>query len=71
METTPKVLEREYGEVGTIFITVEEAAEIAQVHRDTIFRWLHGGKIPGFQSAKKGKWRINRQKFIEVLSGLE
>lgn len=53
------------------FITASEAARIAGVANETMCIWLRSGRIPGFQSGKKGTWRISKQKLMRLLLGEE
>ena len=40
------------------YLTIDQAAELLQVHYNTIYRWLTTGVLPG---AKIGEsWRIKR-----------
>jgi excisionase family DNA binding protein len=40
------------------FLTVEQAAELLQVHPNTVYLWLQDGKLAGAKIG--GTWRIRR-----------
>lgn len=49
-------------------ITATEAAALARVNRDTIYRWGRTGRIPKDAIIHIGRTvRINRAKFLKVL----
>lgn len=55
--------------VETDFITVTEAARIANVHNNTMRDWIKTGKIPAFQAKEGGWYRISKSTLLSILSG--
>jgi excisionase family DNA binding protein len=50
----------------TLTFSIDEAAELAGVARDTLFRLAKNGRLPG--AVRLGKrWVVNRQKFLAYL----
>lgn len=47
------------------YITVEELAKIANVHTETVRRWLKAGKIEGKKFGKS--WRISKNELKKIL----
>ena len=43
------------------WLTAEQAAELLQVHPETVREWLRRGKIPGGRAGPRGNWRIQRR----------
>lgn len=44
------------GRNGRTVLTVSEVADWLRVHPQTVYRWAHEGKLPGFQLG--GTWRF-------------
>ncbi len=58
--------------VGDRWFTVEQVAEIIQVHPETVRRWLREGRLKGFALGGKSGWRIRERDidaFIEDAEG--
>jgi len=47
------------------FLTVNEFAEIANVHPLTVHRWLKAGKIEGKKF--ENRWRISKEELKKIL----
>lgn len=48
------------------FYTVTEIADMLRVHRYTVIRWIHSGKVRAYRSGKN--WRIKKSDFKEWLN---
>ena len=48
-------------------LTPEEAADYLRVDRETIYRRLRAGQLPGNKVG--GQWRLLRQELIQFLKG--
>jgi predicted site-specific integrase-resolvase len=57
-----------------MLITVKKAAEIAQVHQNTIRRWLYTGLLKGTKIPTSGnkqtRWRIDENKLNDLLHSI-
>jgi excisionase family DNA binding protein len=45
-------------ETNNGYLTVEQVAEMLQVHQNTVYRWLENGKMKG--ALIGGTWRIRK-----------
>lgn len=43
-------------EMGNELLTVQEAADLLRVHRNTIYAMIHDGRLPAFKVGRA--WRI-------------
>ncbi len=50
---------------GTI-LTIAEVAQILRMHRNTVYRLIKGGDIPGFKIGVN--WRVNEKALRTVLA---
>jgi excisionase family DNA binding protein len=57
----------EYARKYQPLITVEQAAEIAQVPRGTIYDWSSRGLFNGFKSQRGRRIRLSRDAFLRFL----
>jgi excisionase family DNA binding protein len=46
------------------FFSIKETADKLGVHWQTIYRWIHSGKIPGLETTPSGRYHIPR-KWVE------
>ncbi len=54
---------------GERWLTVAQAAEIAQVHPETLREWLRNGKVPGNLISRRAGYRIRQTDLERFLSG--
>lgn len=48
------------------YYTPEEAGEILSLHKETIYRWLRSGKLPGTKVSHKC-WRISLAQIEQMM----
>ncbi len=46
------------------YFTIKEVAEIAQVHQQTVYRWLQRGALTGIRLG--GRWRIPMPALVRI-----
>lgn len=51
------------------FLTVQQAAEVAQVHPETMREWCRRGRIPATLISRRAGWRIRQSDLEAFLSG--
>jgi len=54
---------------GERWLTVAQAAEVAQVHPETLRAWLRRGKVPGNLISRRAGYRIRQSDLERFLSG--
>lgn len=50
------------------YLTAEELAEKLKVHRETVYRWVKGNKIP-FLRLENGDYRFKQDEVEQVMRG--
>lgn len=55
---------------ATQWLTVEEAADIAKVHEQTIRRWLRAGTLKGHLISRRAGYRIQSDDLSAFMSGV-
>lgn len=50
------------------FLTISEVAQVLRLHRNTVYRLIKGGDIPGFKIGVT--WRVNEKTLRRVLAHL-
>jgi excisionase family DNA binding protein len=51
------------------YLTVEESAQLLQVHEQTVRRWLRSGFLKGTLISRRAGYRIRRSEVQRVLDG--
>jgi excisionase family DNA binding protein len=51
------------------WLTVEEVAEIAKVHEQTVRRWLRAGTLRGHLISRRAGYRIRQSDLTAFLTG--
>ncbi len=54
---------------GERWLTVAQAAELVQVHPETIREWLREGRLPGTLLSRRAGWRIRARDVERLLAG--
>lgn len=62
-------LEKIVHTMGKKVVTIKEAAEMLDLHVDTIRRAIKAGTLKGFQINKAGSWRIPMEEIERFLKG--
>ncbi len=53
---------------GEVYVTVERAAELLEVHPQTVRRWLRTGQIQGTMLSRQAGYRIRMSEVDYVLN---
>jgi len=51
------------------WLTVAQAAELVQVHPETLREWLRAGRVPGTLLNRRAGWRIRAGDVERLLAG--
>ncbi len=54
---------------GERWLTVAQAAELVQVHPETVREWLREGRLPGTLLSRRAGWRIRARDVERLLAG--
>lgn len=54
---------------GERWLTVAQAAEVLQVHPETVREWLRAGRLPGHLISRRAGYRIRQGDLERFLSG--
>ncbi len=54
---------------GERWLTVAQAAEVIQVHPETVREWLREGRLPGTLLSRRAGWRIRARDVERLLAG--
>jgi excisionase family DNA binding protein len=65
----PQGMARERVMVSDQWLTVAQAAEIVQVHPETLRAWLRSGRIPATLLSRRAGYRIRASDLEAFLSG--
>ena len=57
-------------------LTVKEVAELLCIHENTVYNWIHSGRLPAFKSADNPytvarHWRIRRKDLLCLIEKLD
>ncbi len=62
-------LEKIVHSMGKRVVTIKEAAQMLDVHVDTIRRAIKSGSLKAFQLNKAGSWRISMEELERFING--
>ena len=51
------------------WLTVQQAADVIQVHPETVREWLRTGRLPGTLLSRRAGWRIREGDVLLLLDG--